>query len=590
MENQKKGKFTDLFKTLLFQNIAINLGIIVAVVIVVVIIINSIGSVVDSSTSASTNEAELIYQMDQLQLTMAKIEGDVHTIIGAHSSSSDVVATYRAALEEEEAKVPELKEFIADSILVTQVDDGQAQVDALLAAVDAYLATVDTMMDLEAADDMATLYGLLDTDYVNNYQAVQDNLDTCNASISGLVQGMGTYLNGKKAEAVNKAIIGLVVLVVLVAASLLLSHLRISVKISSMKKELDEIINNINAGKGDLTARIETSTETELKSLKDGINEFIATLQGIIKDVKDGTVVLQTSSEEMTGMIRKASDNVTNSSAALEELSASMDNVATTAEGITERLDDVKEAVNTINQAAEEGNETARSIKSEAASIKAEAEAKKSNTGARMEALSGVLEQSVRDSEKVKQINDLTNEILDIASQTNLLALNASIEAARAGEAGKGFAVVADEISALAANSRETANTIQSISEEVTNAVTTLSRNAEEVLDFINTTVLADYDAFVDTGDKYENTSTLIDAMIEKFTERADHLRAIMDEMVDNVNAITTSVEQSTQAISMSAVNSTEIVEEINGIDSAMGRNNDVTEQLSDSTQKFEIV
>ena len=590
MENQKKGKFTDLFKTLLFQNIAINLGIIVAVVIVVVIIINSIGSVVDSSTSASTNEAELIYQMDQLQLTMAKIEGDVHTIIGAHSSSSDVVATYRAALEEEEAKVPELKEFIADSILVTQVDDGQAQVDALLAAVDAYLATVDTMMDLEAADDMATLYGLLDTDYVNNYQAVQDNLDICNASISGLVQGMGTYLNGKKAEAVNKAIIGLVVLVVLVAASLLLSHLRISVKISSMKKELDEIINNINAGKGDLTARIETSTETELKSLKDGINEFIATLQGIIKDVKDGTVVLQTSSEEMTGMIRKASDNVTNSSAALEELSASMDNVATTAEGITERLDDVKEAVNTINQAAEEGNETARSIKSEAASIKAEAEAKKSNTGAKMEALSGVLEQSVRDSEKVKQINDLTNEILDIASQTNLLALNASIEAARAGEAGKGFAVVADEISALAANSRETANTIQSISEEVTNAVTTLSRNAEEVLDFINTTVLADYDAFVDTGDKYENTSTLIDAMIEKFTERADHLRAIMDEMVDNVNAITTSVEQSTQAISMSAVNSTEIVEEINGIDSAMGRNNDVTEQLSDSTQKFEIV
>ncbi len=49
----------------------------------------------------------------------------------------------------------------------------------------------------------------------------------------------------------------------------------------------------------------------------------------------------------------------------------------------------------------------------------------------------GVLEHSVKESEQVNQIGELTNVILDIASQTNLLALNASIEAARAGEAGK---------------------------------------------------------------------------------------------------------------------------------------------------------
>jgi methyl-accepting chemotaxis protein len=383
---------------------------------------------------------------------------------------------------------------------------------------------------------------------------------------------------------------GFVIVLALVALSLLLSHFRNTRVIDSIRKELDSIISNINAGKGDLTARINTKTETEVKAIKDGLNDFIETLQNIIRDVKEGTVVLKTSSEEMTAQIRKASDNVTNSSAALEELSASMDNVATTAAGINDRLVDVKEAVDTINDAAEEGNETARSIKTEAAEIKSEAEEKKANTGAKMEELSSVLEQSVRDSEKVKQINDLTNDILDIASQTNLLALNASIEAARAGEAGKGFAVVADEISSLAANSRETANTIQEISKEVTAAVNTLSKNAQEVLEFINTTVLADYDAFVETGDKYENTSAVIDQMIEKFSERADHLREIMDEMVENVNAITQSVEQSTQAISMSATNSTEIVEEISEIDIAMGKNNDVTEQLNSSADKFEIV
>ena len=204
-----------------------------------------------------------------------------------------------------------------------------------------------------------------------------------------------------------------------------------------------------------------------------------------------------------------------------------------------------------------------------------------------MQELSEVLGQSVKDSEKVKQIADLTNEILSIASQTNLLALNASIEAARAGEAGKGFAVVAEEISELASNSRDAAGNIQSISEEVTKAVRTLSDNAMEVMDFINTTVLTDYDAFVETGEKYEKTAEIIEEMLESFKEKADNLNEIMDEMANGIMTITSSVQESSSAIGMSAENSTEIVSEINGISEAMDENNRVADQLSASAARF---
>lgn len=124
-----------------------------------------------------------------------------------------------------------------------------------------------------------------------------------------------------------------------------------------------------------------------------------------------------------------------------------------------------------------------------------------------------LLQASMENSKKVTRINDLTNDILEISSQTNLLALNASIEAARAGEAGKGFAVVAEEIRILADNSRETTNSIQEISKMVTGAVEGLADNAEEMMRYVNETILGDYDSMSENAE----ISTTLQEEVGKF-------------------------------------------------------------------------
>ena len=113
------------------------------------------------------------------------------------------------------------------------------------------------------------------------------------------------------------------------------------------------------------------------------------------------------------------------------------------------------------------------------------------------------LKSAIEESTSVRHVNELTEEILSVSSQTNLLALNASIEAARAGEAGKGFAVVADEIRKLADSTRETANNIQSINAQVTDAVEKLSDSANQLVTYIDDTIMPDYDSFVKTGEQY---------------------------------------------------------------------------------------
>ena len=163
----------------------------------------------------------------------------------------------------------------------------------------------------------------------------------------------------------------------------------------------------------------------------------------------------------------------------------------------------------------------------------------------------------IRETEDlIKKISDCNGVLQNIQKRQTIVAINASIEAARVGQAGKGFAVVASEISSLAENSRQTAGNIQVISNEVTEAVNRLAKNAQDALDFINGTVLSDYDEFVSTGEKYEHTADIMDEMLHEFDNKAENLNSIMTEMVESVKMITDSIKESSIAISSSAENS----------------------------------
>ena len=592
MSNENKKTNVSFFQKIIFQNLAINAVMLVVGLITILILVSSMKTIIASAIMASQNECDLLIKEAKLREDVISMDGAIAALLGA-TTADDVAPEnlegYYTTISQAEAEIPELLNYIQGSLLVTQLGDvGKAQSDALTSLTNKYIDDVNAMVTCFRANDHDGALLVYIDPYLADQAALNAAFDEAEVSIQSLSDGMGTYLNQIFSSALVKVIIMVVIFALAIAVSLILNTVRISNKITSIVNELQTIISNINNGKGDLTARIKTKSTTELVYISDGINLFIETLQGIIREVKDGSVVLTTSSDSMVSQIERASDNITNTSAALEELSASMDTVSTTADQITERLEEVKEATGEIKDEAASGAKTAAGIKKEADEIKTEALQKKENTGSKISELSEVLDRSVKDSEKVSQINELTKVILDIASQTNLLALNASIEAARAGEAGKGFAVVAQEISALADNSRQTAGNIQVISNEVTEAVNTLSTNALEVIDFINSAVLADYDAFVDTGEKYENTAVIMDEIFEKFSDKAGNLNEIMERMAESVEAITDSVKESTQAISLSANNSTEIVGEIQGISEAMEENNKVTEQLNISTARFE--
>ena len=573
-------------QTILFQVLAINLVMLIVFNVVMFIVMNSFDSTVATSKDMFQYVTELDNYESSLKINIDSIQKDILLYCISSTTRDTVKTDIQTQQDSAAANIDSMSSLFAEH----GNEDSVAALNDIKTQLSAYpdmISQVFEYADRGTQGGVLMALSLIQGDMATADQAFAADLSKVDEGIAGVSTYCTAEMQSMRDNGMRASFTGLAVFILCIICSFLLSYYGIVRKITSISGELNHIILAIEQGQGDLTARVHTQTSSELVYIRNGVNLFIETLQNVMKDVKSGTVVLTDASSQVSSRIQLASDNITSTSAALEELSASMENVSATAVSINEKLVDVRTAADEITAEVVSGNEKAGQIKTEADRMKLSATQKKSNTGSKMQELSNILTHSVQESENVSQINELTNVILDIASQTNLLALNASIEAARAGDAGKGFAVVAQEISSLAENSRQTAGNIQKISQEVTQAVSDLSRSATEVLDFINTTVIGDYDAFVNMGNQYENTALIINDMLGSFSSRADHLKNIMNEMTASVSTIVTSVQESSQAITMSANNSSMIVGEIQEIGDALDQNTKVTVQLNDSTRKF---
>lgn len=353
---------------------------------------------------------------------------------------------------------------------------------------------------------------------------------------------------------------------------------------------LNSIIDRIEKNEGDLTERIEIRTQDEVGQLVRGINSFIGQLQGIMQKIQKESVHMNELVENITDGINDSNENVSNVSATMQELSASMEEVAATLSQITEGAQEILNASKDMEAKAQNGNDLVREVKGRAEDVKAMATDSKESTRHMVEDIRTLLQQAIENCKSVDKINELTGEILSISGQTNLLALNASIEAARAGEAGKGFAVVADEIRMLADDSRSTANNIQEISATVMKAVMDLAKNSNDMIRFVDETVLADYDKFVDIANQYHADADHMDDILREFNHNAQELANTMSQMTDGIDGINIAVDESAQGVTAAAMSISQLVEALGTIKSEADTNQEISRQLQGEVERFKNI
>ncbi|WP_313904849.1 methyl-accepting chemotaxis protein [Vibrio cholerae] len=259
-----------------------------------------------------------------------------------------------------------------------------------------------------------------------------------------------------------------VLIIIALLVLLLLGWILVNQILSPIQR-LQERVTDISEGNGDLTLRVNITTQDEFGELGKSFDKFIEKIQNLIADITQSTNLAKTAAVDLSATFKVTAEavnkqtfevnTISNAPTAMtaissqvisgaREISQSVLNIDKNAQSTLSNVRQAAQSVNELVAEVTQGTETINSLKNH-----------------------------------VTSIEPVLADINGIAEQTNLLALNAAIEAARAGEQGRGFAVVADEVRSLATRTQGSTNTIQQ-------SITQLRSSADESVRVINNSML----------------------------------------------------------------------------------------------------
>ncbi|OKL36327.1 methyl-accepting chemotaxis protein [Domibacillus mangrovi] len=344
------------------------------------------------------------------------------------------------------------------------------------------------------------------------------------------------------------------------------------------------------AATGDLTQNVKARhiQNDEIGAVAIAFNDMLNKVSGVIQTVRDSTLNLNRSSNDVHLVFEEVVASNQEVTAAVEEIaqgastqSEDTEDTSNQIAGLSERIDVLSVLSDDMNELSHQASESTQQGMSEVSLLR-------ERNAAANEMNIRVKDQMQGLSAKISDIETVIESIHGITAQTNLLALNASIEAARAGEHGRGFAVVAAEVRKLAEQSREETDVIQKTVQDILTASKQTSTVIDEnlvLMDGQNESVSNTESAFVKQAEIAERIGHSVDELTSKLQEMVGQKERAMLS-IQNVSAISEETAASAEEVSASAIGQQV---ELERVAKATEEMNEIARKLKEGVDQFTV-
>ena len=290
------------------------------------------------------------------------------------------------------------------------------------------------------------------------------------------------------------------------------------------------------------------------------VNEMRSVLRDLVNNMEHVKDDLIDNMKRLDDIMRENNAISEDNSATTQELAASMEETTASATMIVSNIDAIQANAKDIRELSEREEQDSRAIMTRARELRDNTNSSNAKAMNIYEHMKIRTAEAIEKSKVVAKIDELTDDIRNISSQTNLLALNANIEAARAGDAGRGFAVVATEIGALANQTFQTVDGITEIVKDVNDAVINMTECIQVIMNFLDETVVADYNTFGQVGERYEKDAESFAESMQHIYSEITNLNHEITEIVKAVDSVNRTISESAEGVNLIAEKSGDAV------------------------------